>query len=171
MTERIPTTFDHATLTDAQRTGLACVVCDADHTAEPIPSVPVGRVDGCQVFACQTCIPTEQPAPCPEWCDHEHHRSDYQPHQVVVAELDNGQNLRVSVLIAQHEQDGSRHEPTIRLYVDDDSTTVLDLTLNTAATLRRILTALAVPDTERFGFALVTAAGLLLVGDDDTVVI
>jgi hypothetical protein len=135
--------------------------------------VPVGMVDGGQVFACQTCITTGQPAPCPEWCEREHHRSDNRPHQVEVAELDNGQDLRVSVLVTQHEQDGTRHQATVRLYLADadGSTTVLNVTPNTAATLGRMLTALAVPDMERFGSALVTAAGLLLVGGDDTVVI
>jgi len=41
-------------LTEAQRDGLACVVCGVDYTrtAELIPNRPVGTVDGCQVFAC-----------------------------------------------------------------------------------------------------------------------
>ena len=41
-------------LTDEQRDGLACTVCGVDYTrtAELIPNVPVGTVDGGQVFAC-----------------------------------------------------------------------------------------------------------------------
>jgi hypothetical protein len=44
------------TLTTAQEDGLACVVCNTDWTVNPVPNVPVGRVDGVQVFACRnTC--------------------------------------------------------------------------------------------------------------------
>ena len=46
--------MDAATLTEAQRDGLACVTCGRDYLAEavPTPHVPVGVVDGGQVFAC-----------------------------------------------------------------------------------------------------------------------
>lgn len=47
-------TFDPAALTEQQRDGLACVVCGRDYLTEatPTPHVPVGMVDGGQVFAC-----------------------------------------------------------------------------------------------------------------------
>lgn len=41
-------TFDPTTLTEQQRDGLACVVCGQPFTR----AVPVGMVDGGQVFAC-----------------------------------------------------------------------------------------------------------------------
>lgn len=46
--------FDPAALTDDQRDGTACVVCGLDYLAEatPTPHVPVGMVDGGQLFAC-----------------------------------------------------------------------------------------------------------------------
>jgi len=46
--------MDAATLTEAQRDGLACVTCGRDYLADavPTPHVPVGVVDGGQVFAC-----------------------------------------------------------------------------------------------------------------------
>ncbi|HEX7039923.1 MAG TPA: hypothetical protein VF202_07430 [Trueperaceae bacterium] len=44
-------------LAPEQRDGLACVVCGVDYTATPglIPNLPVGTVDGGQVFACTSC--------------------------------------------------------------------------------------------------------------------
>jgi len=55
-TQRTPrVTVDPATLTPAQLDGTACVVCGIDYLVEPIPHVPVGIVDGGQVFACTTC--------------------------------------------------------------------------------------------------------------------
>jgi hypothetical protein len=44
-----------ATLTPAQRDGIACVIC-AEETGAMIP---VGAVDGCQVFAHRPCVPAE----------------------------------------------------------------------------------------------------------------
>lgn len=48
-------TFNAAALTEAQWDGTACVVCGVDYLTEPIPHVPVGMVDGGQVFACTPC--------------------------------------------------------------------------------------------------------------------
>lgn len=63
-------TFDPATLTDHQRDGLACVVCGLDYETGtvPTPHVPVGMVDGGQVFACVTCPrdTTSQPGVWPD---------------------------------------------------------------------------------------------------------
>ncbi|MDL4772910.1 hypothetical protein [Actinomadura xylanilytica] len=54
MNERIQSiTFAAGTLTDAQRDGLACVVCSVSYLTSTAPSVPVGTVDGAQVFACE----------------------------------------------------------------------------------------------------------------------
>lgn len=47
-------TFTPADLTDEQRDGVACVTCAAD--LGTVPSVPVGVVDGGQVFACTACV-------------------------------------------------------------------------------------------------------------------
>jgi hypothetical protein len=49
-------TFDATTLTAEQLDGLACVICNADHCRVDVPTVPVGAVDGCQVFACVPCV-------------------------------------------------------------------------------------------------------------------
>jgi hypothetical protein len=46
------------TLTYKQWDGVACVVCGADHGAKPEPAVPVGMIDGGQVFACESCAKT-----------------------------------------------------------------------------------------------------------------
>lgn len=56
------TTFNAAALTEAQYDGLACVVCGRDYLADPVPHVPVGMVDGGQVFACTGCIDRQAPA-------------------------------------------------------------------------------------------------------------
>ncbi|MBG0818190.1 hypothetical protein [Planomonospora sp. ID82291] len=46
-----------ATLSADQLDGIACVRCGRDDT----PMTPVGRVDGCQVFACASCATTPEP--------------------------------------------------------------------------------------------------------------
>jgi hypothetical protein len=46
-----------ATLTPAQRDGVACVVCGGEDGA----MVPVGTVDGCQVFAHRGCVSDGEP--------------------------------------------------------------------------------------------------------------
>jgi len=62
MTDKPTTTtaLDAAALTPAQLDGTACVVCGVDYTTTPdlIPNVPAGMVDGGQVFACTTCMPS-----------------------------------------------------------------------------------------------------------------
>ncbi|WP_405766713.1 hypothetical protein OG539_16435 [Actinacidiphila glaucinigra] len=46
-----------ANLSDAQKDGLACVVCDADYLRVRTPHVPVGRSEtGSQIFACVPCV-------------------------------------------------------------------------------------------------------------------
>ncbi|MFC5748898.1 hypothetical protein [Actinomadura rugatobispora] len=93
-------TFTPARLSVGQADGTACVVCKADYLAEAqgIPSVPVGTVNGAQVFACASHTepaaegksndwPAGEPATvrdaeasvCPAWCiegpkRHHHHR-------------------------------------------------------------------------------------------------
>jgi len=47
--------LNRADLSPAQYDGLACIICGRDYLAEPIPHVPVGMVDGGQVFACTGC--------------------------------------------------------------------------------------------------------------------
>lgn len=42
-------------LTPEQLDGLACVACATDLAAPGVPSVPVGHVNGGQVFACRSC--------------------------------------------------------------------------------------------------------------------
>ncbi|MFS2291729.1 MAG: hypothetical protein FWJ90_03365 [Actinomadura sp.] len=81
MNERIErVTFDAAALTDDQRDGLSCVACGQ----ELISAVPVGMVDGGQVFACTSHVSDSDPVRspngvqsepvtdvCPPWCrDH-----------------------------------------------------------------------------------------------------
>jgi hypothetical protein len=41
--------------TEAQRDGLACIRCHADFSAAPIPAVPAGLWNGCQMFRCREC--------------------------------------------------------------------------------------------------------------------
>ncbi|TMR41512.1 hypothetical protein [Actinomadura geliboluensis] len=55
-------TFDPAALTLAQRDGRACVVCRIDVA----PMIPVGVVDGAQVFACASHGDDEQPVTAEE---------------------------------------------------------------------------------------------------------
>lgn len=55
MTGHGPLRLDKDVLTAAQYDGLACVVCGRDYLAEPVSHVPVGLVDGGQVFACTSC--------------------------------------------------------------------------------------------------------------------
>lgn len=50
-------TFDAAALNDDQRDGLSCVVCDQEF----IRAVPVGMVDGGQVFACTSHVSGSDP--------------------------------------------------------------------------------------------------------------
>jgi hypothetical protein len=51
-----PAALDAAKLNDAQLDGLACVVCGIDTATPGWRGVPVGMVDGCQVFACAPCV-------------------------------------------------------------------------------------------------------------------
>lgn len=55
MTGHGPLRLDKDVLTAAQYDGLACVVCGRDYLADPVSHVPVGMVDGGQVFACTGC--------------------------------------------------------------------------------------------------------------------
>ncbi|MCX9191961.1 hypothetical protein C3Y87_11140 [Carbonactinospora thermoautotrophica] len=107
MNERIqlPAGIDPASLTSAQRDGLACVVCGRDYLKNPVPRVPVGRSGtSSQVFACDggegvRCAAlltgrhaadaedTGQPTPdvrpswlvepCPAWCLGGHEEGDH----------------------------------------------------------------------------------------------
>ncbi|MCD0450752.1 hypothetical protein LO762_16365 [Actinocorallia sp. API 0066] len=61
--------FDAAKLDQSQRDGLACVVCRRDHAADPAPALPVGVVDGGQVFACRACVFPEAASPVVELPD------------------------------------------------------------------------------------------------------
>lgn len=53
--------IDVANLTPAQLSGLACLICDGFDG----PMIPVGTVDGCQLFAHKYCAaqPVDEPAP------------------------------------------------------------------------------------------------------------
>lgn len=58
MTDKPMTSVAFATdnLSAAQLDGLACVVCGIDTATPGWRGVPVGMVDGCQVFACSSCV-------------------------------------------------------------------------------------------------------------------
>jgi hypothetical protein len=44
-------------LNDAQKDGLACVICNTDFNVSDVPSTPVGRSEtGSQIFACLGCV-------------------------------------------------------------------------------------------------------------------
>ncbi len=62
-----PISFDVGALTDQQANGIACVTCGVDFAATGLPSVPVGSLNGVQLFACASHVEPAAAGKSADW--------------------------------------------------------------------------------------------------------
>lgn len=129
-------TFDPAALTEQQRDGLTCVVCGRDYLTEttPTPHVPVGMVDGGQVFAC---APHVQDATAVEQDD-----ADTRKRAARRATWPGGEPAEVRDLAERAQRQGDASDELARDFADSGDAEMSQVFADVARAFRQAATAL-----------------------------